>query len=573
MYKLTTLEHLMDVTDKSKPVFADTETCGLYGRVRLLQVMQEGWDKALLVEWPNPMQLFLYLDSVHSVWHNAHYDLTTVQQQCGGNPIIPKQFDCAFLLSRLAFPALDGYTLEDIIIAVTRSNPYARIGKKADLQKTNWDVPELTAKQLEYAATDVYYMPQVWERIKETTEDRNYVLDKSTLTTCLDFQWNGQPVIEAMWNKYWVELEDEYTKLELTVNVNSWQQVRKFLNSTESDGLALSRMSLDKSDPERAEKARRIKRGRSISKLLSFLRKYDVARVIGKFKPSARSGRLTGDDENLQQTPRALKEIWGYETTDDRRIIFSDYAQLELRTICAILRVKVMEKLFRAGEDLHMYVAKFLFGEDATADDRQITKTYNFNLLYGGSAGMVCAILLGYGYLVREVQANRDKAKWKKLFREIAVWQEKGISAWRNGRTWSTPFGRKYKGKLMTDQLNIMNQGAGAEVAKLALHYFYPRLKELNAPLAEEDKVLLCNFVHDSYILDTPNKPEIYKAASKLLADSMQEAWFEMSKCYEVKDLPMPVDVCVGVNLKTIEKDYDYKFSLEGMEHYVEEAA
>lgn len=568
MYKILTLAELDKLTDKTKPVFSDTETCGLYGKIRLYQAMQEGWEEAVMVEWPCPMSLYLYLNSVHSVWHNAHYDITALQQNCGKNPIIPNEFDCTFLLSRLAFPTLDGYTLADIIMAVLRRDPYRAVGNKKDLQKTNWNVPKLSNEQLTYAAIDVFYMPQVWGALEATREDRNYVLDKSTLRTCLDFQWNGQPVIEAMWNKYWVELEDEFQKLNVPINVNSYQQVRKYLDSDESDGTALSRMALDLSDPERADKATKVKRGRTIRKLLSFLTKYDVPRLFAKFKPSARSGRLTSDDENLQQTPRALKEIWGYEESDNRRIIFSDYAQLELRTICAILRVKVMEQLFRAGEDLHMYVAKFLFGEGATEEDRQITKTYNFNLVYGGSAAMVCTILLGYGFLVKERQANKDKAKWLKLFREIHVWQEKGISAWRSGRVWATPFGRKYVGKLMTDQLNIMNQGAGAEVAKLALHYFYPKLKAFNAKLPEEDHTLLCNFVHDSFILDTPNKPEIYEPIAKMLAESMQEAWFEMSKCYKVKDLPMPIDVCVGLNLKTVEKQFDYKFSLEGMEHY-----
>ena len=88
---------------------------------------------------------------------------------------------------------------------------------------------------------------------------------------------------------------------------------------------------------------------------------YDLTRVIGKFKPSARSGRFTSDKENLQQIPRALKGIFGFDSESDRTLIYSDYAQLELRTICAILGVKLMESLFRDGEDLHGYVAKALF--------------------------------------------------------------------------------------------------------------------------------------------------------------------------------------------------------------------
>jgi DNA polymerase-1 len=90
---------------------------------------------------------------------------------------------------------------------------------------------------------------------------------------------------------------------------------------------------------------------------------------------------LTSNDENLQQIPRALKDIFGYPKDAGRVLIYSDYAQVELRTICAILQVKLMEQMFREGVDLHGYVASILFGEDWTKDDRQVTKTYNFNLL------------------------------------------------------------------------------------------------------------------------------------------------------------------------------------------------
>jgi DNA polymerase I-like protein with 3'-5' exonuclease and polymerase domains len=117
--------------------------------------------------------------------------------------------------------------------------------------------------------------------------------------------------------------------------------------------------------------------------------------------------------------------------------------------------------------------------------------------------------------------------------------------------------------------MNIMNQGAGAEVAKLALHYFYPWLEEYNTTNKVDVKV--ANFIHDSFILDAPDDPAIYKPVAIKLAECMQEAWFEMSKLFKIKDLPMPVDVAVGYNWGDIEDDnianvWDY--NLEGMTMY-----
>ena len=263
--------------------------------------------------------------------------------------------------------------------------------------------------------------------------------------------------------------------------------------------------------------------------------------------------------------PRKLKCIFGYDEATPRTLIYSDYAQLELRTICAILNVSVMAQMFRDGVDLHSYVASVLFGEDVTKEQRQVTKTYNFNLLYGGSVDMVISILMTYGLWVEPVVANKHKAKWLNLFKEINKWQQECIAKWRKGKLNSTPLGRSYKSRLMTDFMNIQNQGAGADVTKLALYYFSPWLAEYNKTVPDEDKVLLCNVIHDSFILDSPDKPEVYEPVAKKLAECMQESWFEMSKLFKITDLPMPVDVKVGKNWGDIEADVNlaHTFKLE----------
>ncbi len=154
------------------------------------------------------------------------------------------------------------------------------------------------------------------------------------------------------------------------------------------------------------------------------------------------------------------------------------------------------------------------------------------------------------------------------MFPEIHKWQQESISKWRKGILGVTPFGRQYKGKLMTDQMNLMNQGAGAEVAKLAMHYFRPWLAEYNKQHSQDGKT--CNFIHDSYIIDTPDDSEVYTEVAAQLAKCMQEAWFEMSKLYKIKDLPMPIDVLVGKNWGDIEEGIGiiHKCKLEGMENY-----
>lgn len=548
--------NLRDVTvDDTKPVFCDTETCGLYGKVRLFQCYQEGWDKVALVEWPSKFELAVFIKAYHTVWHNAHYDLTTIY---GG--LVPDDFDDTFLLSRLACPSEEAYSLDAIMTKAIGYDPYERANlDKKVLQKSPWAKATLSADQLEYAAIDVLYMPEVWELVKDARTTQSYELDILSLRAALEFQLNGLPVDSERLDAEYTRISNELVKIPMPINANSWQQVRKWLDVDQSDKQFLSNLALHGND-----KARAVLDVRTRRKLISFLEKYDKERVIGKFKPSARSGRFTSDDDNLQQIPRALKCIFGYPKGSDRTLIYADYAQLELRTICAILGVKLMETMFRDGVDLHGYVASVLFGENYEKSDRQVTKTYNFNLLYGGSVNMVLSILITYGLLIEQRDAERHKKKWLRLFPEIASWQQQQISNWRRGELGSTPLGRQYKGNLMTDQMNIMNQGAGAEVAKLALRYIHAELPIFNTKYNVDVKIV--NFVHDSYILDAPNDPEIYEEASKLLAKCMQRAWFQMSRLYKVKDLPMPVEVMVGNNWGDIENGtYDFKHELEGM--------
>jgi hypothetical protein len=431
-------------------------------------------------------------------------------------------------------------------------DPYRTAGlNKSVLQKSNWAAPVLTEDQQLYAALDVYHLVDVYEACKSHKEDFSYKLDMLALGYALDFQTNGFPVDQAAVAKLFQDNLTKIASYNLPINVNSFAQVRPYIGSNESDALGLSKLALKGNI--RAEQVNIV---RKLIKTNSFLSKFDTedGRIYGKFAPSARSGRFTCKDQNLEQLPRATKGCFGLPTDSGRALVYSDYPGLELRAACAIINEPTMERLLREGADIHNYVAEIIFGHGFTATQRQITKTCNFNLLYGGGWAMLQGILIkDAGIFVPEAELKAIIRKWKNLWKAIAAWQEKGINAWRNGKAWSTPLGRRYVGNMMTDQLNIQVSGFGAEVAKLAMHYMYPKLKEV-----EEAK--LVNFIHDSYIAecDVEDAPLV----AQIMGEAMQEAWFEGCKATAIKDLPMPIDVMWGYNWKAIETG-DYLGKLE----------
>ncbi len=558
-YKEVSLEEAFAQVIENDPLAVDVETCGFYGRIRLLQLYQAGWTHVLMVNNPNPMLIAAYLNKCHMVAHTAHYEITTIQAQTNTR-WIPENWDDTFYSARLQYPSQQAFSLDDVYLYVLKRDPYLQQGiDKKVMQKSNWNVPTLTPEQKLYAATDVYYLLDVYEACKKQHDTTSYKLDQIITRECLDFQHNGMPVDN---DRLQIQYEANLKKIkeyDMPINVNSYQQVRKYIDSDMSDDLGLA--TLAAAGNERAAAVRVV---RGLIKQNSFMNKYDTpdGRVYGKFLPSTRSGRLASKDQNQQQHPRKLKGLFGYTPDDGRCIVYADYSQLELRCIAAITGETRMEELYRAGEDLHNYTAKMIFGENFTEDDRRISKTLNFNLLYGGSVDVFLQILLKQtGIKLSEQKARGYVQKWKNLWPNIVAWQNKAISMWRGGQLGSTPFGRQYLGKLMTDQMNIENQGFGAEVAKLALHYMKPELDAL-------EDVQMINFIHDSYILDCPLDPATYERAAAIVADAMQTAWFEATKNVKIKDLPMPVNCFVGYNWGDIEKgDFFYEYQLGGMEH------
>lgn len=552
MYQINSLEFVLSQLNPAKELFFDTETIGLYGKIRLAQFYQEHWREVIIVDRPKIFELIAFFSKIKDtsvVMQKSHYDITTIQENVNGRFIIPK-FEDTFYLGRLALPYAESFALDDMMEAVLEFNPYKHHNiDKSETQKSNWAALVLSDKQLTYAAIDVFYLPQVYKAFEAFRDDISYKLDMHNVRKALDFQRNGMFVIEEQLEAIFASNLRRIKEIALPINANSYQQVRPYINSAESDDLALQTLALQGN-----ARAAAVSETRKLLKQNSFIEKFysEDNRIYGKFEPSARSGRYTCKDQNLQQIPRKLKNCFG--AAPGNVLLYGDYPQLELRTIAAIAKEKKLIELFKAGGDPHATVAAQIFGPDWTAEDRQVTKTYNFNLLYCGGAGMVQSILIKQGTWRDLHKIKREAALWKSSWPGIARWQEECIRSHRRGALKSTPFGRRYLGARLTDHANIENQGFGAEIAKLALHYMYDDLKA--------NEAMLTNFVHDSYFVEMPEDETANRRVASIMRDAMKEAWFEGCKMTEVKDIPMPAKVACGKNWGEIEnKNFIFEVS------------
>jgi len=537
--------------DASKILCFDVETDGFYGAVQLAQFYQEGDHSVLMVATPDPYQLAGVLatfieDGGSIACHNASYEISTIQRQTGVTLDVTGFVD-TFYLARQSLPRLGSFSLDKVMTHVLGTDPYEAQGlDKKTLQKSRW-TGELSADQLTYAATDVYYMPEVLAAVSDVKDSLTYKLDMLSVAAALPMQQCGMPFLAGEARAFIAEAEGNLAPLVSYLpeglNVNSYKQVRALLGTDQSDGLFLASLAAAGDTTVQA-----IIEVKKLKKQISTTKKYLKAsvggRIYGVFSPSTRSGRFSCKEDNLQQIPRALKKLFGVTPDSGMVLVYSDYSQLELRIVAAITGDSAMVEAYRNNEDLHTLTDAMVVsrGGERTGRSRTIAKGCNFNLLYGGGAGMLGSILLKQaGLVIPEQELRNNKRKWHNLYRGVTRWQQKGIKDHEQGLLGSTLLGRLYKGDRMTDQLNIENQGSGAEVAKLALHYMH------KAGITHS----LGDFIHDSYIAIVP-KGEA-EATATIMGECMQKAWFQVIANAKVTDLPMPVDVFIGTNWGAIE--------------------
>jgi DNA polymerase I-like protein with 3'-5' exonuclease and polymerase domains len=338
--------------DPSLRVFCDTETCeeegltsgGLYGQIRLIQIFQESWEQALLIDcfFIDLQDVLSLLHKHHLVFHNGAYDLHTINlktKSCW----VPRELDDTLYLSRMKFYTKQQFGFYNCLEYASHADSLIKGIDKAEEQKSDWSGP-LVQKQKLYAACDVVYLCKLFDAVKDMSESTVYRLDIQSLKLAIEYSRNGMPVnretVKKFKNRSIVELEGILD--DLPINPRSSVQSCKYLESSSSNAETLE--TLIQKGSSRAVKVRD---ARHHFKSIKFLEGYDRSSIKGFFQPCAAiSGRFscTGgnrfDHHNLQQMPGPLHTI--IEAPPGKTIIYKDYSGLELRLAAAYIGEPVM---------------------------------------------------------------------------------------------------------------------------------------------------------------------------------------------------------------------------------------
>lgn len=232
---------------------------------------------------------------------------------------------------------------------------------------------------------------------------------------------------------------------------------------------------------------------------------------------------------NFQNIPRSDKVIKRGFIPKLDAMLFFDYEQIELRLLAyymAVLGDTSMADAIKAGKDLHTESAIGALGlsEHPTDEQRQVGKTLNFSLVYGGGTPTIMR-QLDVSFEDARRLLNNFHSRWPgiapvqgeirnhMLMRAFNVSRSQAQDAWfravkqRNQRElWdkavekkgyiTTLWGRHLHPESEHKALNALVQGCAADLMRNALVTADRNLREFDAHLV--------SVIHDELILDAP---------------------------------------------------------------------
>lgn len=209
---------------------------------------------------------------------------------------------------------------------------------------------------------------------------------------------------------------------------------------------------------------------------------------------------------NLQQIPRDVRFRACVQAPAGWKFVVADFAQMELRLAAAEAQDELMTRAFQEGKDLHTITAMQIYGvseEDVTKEQRQVSKSANFGLLYGSGAKGLRNYAAGMGIQMDLDEAAEVREKFHAAYKGISQWQRTN-AALANAPAKNpfvevrvSGFRRFLPGEhnKLTTRCNTPIQGAGAAVLKHTLGKLWPLLRADG-----EDIVQLAGVVHDEVL-------------------------------------------------------------------------
>lgn len=296
---------------------------------------------------------------------------------------------------------------------------------------------------------------------------------------------------------------------------------------------------------------------RRLTKLETFIKSWEEIQVDNRIYPSfnitARTGRTTCSNPNLQNIPQDKNVRNLIEARPGWKTIEVDFSQAELRVASMFSGDKNMQHAYNIGSDLHSKTTELLFGDTSNLSKqeqkrkRTEAKSLNFGYLYGMSAKTFVDYAKGYGLNITEEQSEGFRNNFFEAYPRLLPWHEECKEyARKNGHTWS-PIGRKRflpdinssnwskRGQAERQSINSGVQGFASDLCISALSDI------VFSDIIDHERCLVLGSVHDAILFEV--KDDYVEEVSPIIKDIM-----EHPSIAEGIDIPVPMVADVEVH-------------------------
>jgi DNA polymerase-1 len=218
----------------------------------------------------------------------------------------------------------------------------------------------------------------------------------------------------------------------------------------------------------------------------------------------AHTGRFACSNPNIQQVPHDVEYRRCFRAPEGRKLVISDYSQIELRILADFSGDRGFVDAFNSGADLHRVTAAQVFNVQAdqvTRAQRDFAKGLNFGVVYGIGAQrfsiMTGMTLTDAEDVLRKYFATyRGLDSWLRDAANRAV--REGCARTASGRLARFRFDPEDRQAISGTQRNGKNtpiQGTSADILKRALRLLHDELRNTNTRIV--------NIIHDEIVVET----------------------------------------------------------------------